>query len=151
MIERFETFVNTINQLYRSIQRLKTQEMADFGLKGTHVMCLFQLQKHPDGLTAANLATLCEEDKAAISRALQELHAKALIHIPQPSGQRRYRSLITLTNDGMVITERMQTKIKHAVNIGAQGFNDQDRRTFYRVLLTITKNLNEASEGEQLL
>ena len=151
MTERFETFVNTINQLYRSIQKLKGQEMADFGLKGTHVMCLFQLQKHPDGLTSANLATLCEEDKAAISRALQELSAKGLIHIPEKQGQRRYRTMITLTDEGIAITKRMQEKICHAVNIGAQGFTQEERETFYRVLLTISKNLHDASEGETLL
>ena len=56
MTERFETFVLSINQIYRCIQKIKSREMVELGLKGTHVMCLFQLGQHPEGLTAAELA-----------------------------------------------------------------------------------------------
>ena len=56
MTDRFETFVLTINRIYRCIQRIKDREMEALGLKGSHVMCLFQLRQHPEGLTAAELA-----------------------------------------------------------------------------------------------
>ena len=150
MIQRFEIFVNAITQIYRSIQKLKIQEMASFGLKGTHVMCLFQLQKHPEGLTSAKLTQLCEEDKAAISRALSQLQEKKLISFEEIPGQRRYRSLITLTPKGYEITSQMYEKIMNSVGVGAQGYNEEERETFYHVLLLITKNLQKAAEGETL-
>ena len=148
MIQRFEVFVNAITAINRSINKLKMQEMKSFGLKGTHVMCLFQLQKHPDGLTSAMLTQLCDEDKAAISRALSELSKKELIVYEEVPGQRRYRSLITLTQEGKDITTKMYEKIMHAVGAGAQGYSDEERDTFYHVLLLVTKNLQTAAEGE---
>ena len=53
--------------------------MTEFGLKGTHVMCLFFLHHTPEGLTAAQLCQLCAEDKAAISRTIATLKEKGYI------------------------------------------------------------------------
>ena len=76
MLQRFEDFVTGITVCYKYIQRIKSAEMTEFGLKGTHVMCLFFLHRHPEGLTAAQLCQLCAEDKAAISRSLAVLQEK---------------------------------------------------------------------------
>lgn len=143
MKERFETFVTAIMQIYRSIQKLKNQEMADFGLKGTHVMCLFQLQQHPEGLTGGQLAQLCDEDKAAISRSVAELRACGLVQVPEGSG-RRYRVQISLTEQGRELTRQMDQKIIDAVLAGAQGYSQEEREIFYRVLLQIADNLQTA-------
>ena len=147
MIKRFETFVTVITEIYRSIQRIKIQEMSDFGLKGTHVMCLFYLQKNPEGVTSAQLAKYCEEDKAAISRTLKELNENKLIIYHDLQGQRRYRSLITLTEKGNEITTAMNEKIEQIVEIGSKGFSEEERMIFYRVLLKISANLKETIEN----
>ena len=143
MKERFETFVTAIMQIYRSIQRLKSQEMASFGLKGTHVMCLFQLQQHPEGLTAVQLGQLCDEDKAAISRSVSELRSCGLVQVPEGSS-RRYRVLISLTEQGRSVTQQMDQKIIDAVLAAARGYSPEERETFYRVLLQIADNLQAA-------
>lgn len=143
MKERFETFVTAIMQIYRSIQRIKSQEMAAFGLKGTHVMCLFQLQQHPDGLTGGQLAQLCDEDKAAISRSVAELRSCGLVQVPEGSS-RRYRVQITLTEQGRAVTQQMDSRIIEAVLNAAQGYSREEREIFYRVLLQIADNLQEA-------
>ena len=143
MKHRFEIFVTAIGQIYRSIQKLKSQEMADFGLKGTHVMCLFQLQQHPEGLTSVQLSQECDEDKAAISRSISELKARGLVQTPAGSG-RRYRAAITLTDEGRSITEQMDSRIIDAVMAAAQGYAPDERETFYRVLLQIADNLQHA-------
>lgn len=150
MKQRFEIFVTAISQINRSIQKLKSQEMADFGLKGTHVMCLFQLQQHKEGLTSSQLAQLCDEDKAAISRSISELRARGLVQLPETTG-RHYRMHITLTDAGRSVTEQMNDKIIEAVMAGAQGYSQQEREIFYRVLLQIADNLQSActsAEGE---
>ena len=149
MKQRFETFVTAITQINRSIQRLKTSEMADFGLKGTHVMCLFQLQQHEEGLTSVQLAQFCDEDKAAISRTVSELRQRGLVDVPEGSG-RRYRVQITLTPQGREIAHKMDPKIIGAVDAAAQGYTPQEREIFYRVLLKIAENLQNASAaGEE--
>ena len=45
-MQRFETFVGSVTELYRLIQRIKNMEMARLGLSGRHVMCLNYLNKH---------------------------------------------------------------------------------------------------------
>lgn len=148
MIQRFETFVTAITQINRSIQRLKSQEMADFGLRGTHVMCLYQLRRHPDGMTVGQLAQACEEDKAAVSRSVSELRERGLVTVPESAG-RHYRASITLTDDGREITERMNRKIIEAVLAAAQGYTPEERDIFYRVLLQISDNLQRASTAPE--
>lgn len=143
MKQRFEIFVTAITQISRSIQKLKSQEMAQFGLKGTHVMCLFQLQQHEAGLTGVQLSQFCEEDKAAISRSIAELRERGLVHIPEDTG-RRYRVRITLTDQGRAVTAQMNQKIINAVMAGAQGYTREERETFYRVLLHVADNLQAA-------
>ena len=52
MLHRFSAFVGGITECYKYIQRIKAAEMTEFGLKGTHVMCLYYLRQNPTGLTA---------------------------------------------------------------------------------------------------
>lgn len=145
MTERFETFVGAVTDIYRSIQKLKNSEMTDFGLKGAHVMILYQLRKHPEGLTSSQLAELTEEDKGAVSRSTAELRNKGLVAIPEG----RYRAIITLTDDGQVITRKMDQKIVHAVKNAAEGYSEEERETFYRVLLKISENLETECKDKE--
>ena len=87
MIQRFQAFVTGITVCYKYIQRIKSAEMTEFGLKGTHMMCLFFLHHQPEGLTAAQLCQLCAEDKAAISRTLATLQKNGYIL----AGEKKYR------------------------------------------------------------
>lgn len=151
MTQRFETFVTSITQIYRCIQKIKTHEMLPLGLKSTHVMCLFHLQQHPEGLTASQLTALCEEDKGAISRALSSLESKDLIVFgDQPGQSKRYRTRITLTDSGFEAAQRMDASIEAAVEKGGQGLSDEGRAAFYRALQTISENLQTvcAQQGE---
>ena len=152
MNQRFEVFVTAIAQINRSIQRLKSQEMADLGLKGTHVMCLYQLQQHPEGLTAVQLAQACDEDKAAISRSVAELRALGLVKSESGTG-RKYRMPILLTDKGAEVTQAMNQKIMDAVLTAAQGYSEAEREIFYRVLLQVADNLTAwaGSEKEESL
>lgn len=148
MKQRFETFVTTISQIYRSLQRLKSMEMADFGLKGTHVMCLYQLQQHEEGLTFSQLSQLCDEDKAAISRSVSELKEQGLVYIPD-SEEKKYRKRIFLTDQGRTVTDAMDQKITDAVITAAQGYTQQEREIFTRVLLQVADNLQTACAQEE--
>ena len=148
MNQRFETFVTAISSINRSLQRLKSSEMADFGLKGTHVMCLYQLQQHPEGLTSSALAQLCDEDKAAISRTVAELKAQELIASPQ-EGEKRYRQRIRLTDRGRQVTAKMDGKIVDAVTAATQGYSLEEREIFIRVLLRVDENLQAACIREE--
>ena len=78
MEERFETFTILIARISRSIKRIKAEEMAELALKGPHVSCLYYLSLC-DAMTAAELCERCDEDKAAISRSLDDLEKNGYI------------------------------------------------------------------------
>lgn len=150
MTERFETFVLSINQIYRCIQKIKSREMTELGLQGPHVMCLFQLRQNPDGLTAAELSALCMEDKSGISRAVAKLEEKGLVRLEPINKKRRYRAKICLTSAGETISGEMVRLIEQAVFLGGKGLNDAQRAVFYDTLSTIAQNLKQICTGEEL-
>lgn len=144
MIGRFQSFVSGITTCYRHIQRIKSMEMTEFGLKGTHVMCIFFLYHNPEGLTATQLSQLCAEDKAAISRTIAALQSKEYI----VSGEKKYRAIIKLTQQGEEIARKVNGLIDQWVGFGGSGISDEDRAVFYRVLETIAGNLEKGRVGD---
>lgn len=140
MLNRFGAFVGGVTACYKYIQRIKSMEMTELGLKGTHAMCLFHLHRHGDGLTAAQLCQLCGEDKAAISRTLSELEARGYLHTPEHAGK-KYRALLCLTQDGEAVAQRIDGLIAGWVSAGGDGLTREEREEFYRVLEHIAGNL----------
>ncbi len=141
MVNRFESFVYGITVCYKYIQKIKSAEMTEFGLKGTHAMCVYYLNRHQDGLTAAQLSTLCEEDKAAISRTLSELEEKGYIVPAAGENKKKYRSLITLTEKGEELAENVNQLIDQWVGFGGDNLDDEQREAFYYALDVISQNL----------
>ena len=138
MTNRFQDFLTGITMCYKYIQRIKNAEMTEFGLKGTHVACMFYLNHNPEGLTAAQLCSLCAEDKASISRTVRDLRQKG--YIEEGSG-RTYRALLRLTPAGAEIAGRMEPVIAEWVGIGGVGLTDEQRTSFYDTLHLISENL----------
>ncbi len=143
MIQRFQAFVTGITVCYKYIQRIKSAEMTEFGLKGTHMMCLFFLHHQPEGLTAAQLCQLCAEDKAAISRTLATLQKDGYI----TTGTKKYRAQLQLTEKGLDLARQVDGLISQWVGFGGDGLSDEDRATFYRCLELISTNLRESLDA----
>lgn len=142
MITRFELFTTTITQIYKNLQKIKMQEMADLELRGTHVMCLFQLNRNPDGLTVTQLSNLCGEDKAATSRTVADLIQKGLIVTDQ---KKKYRAPFLLTATGQEVANLIDKQAAQAVEAVGQGLSDEERETFYKALTVISDNLKRYS------
>lgn len=145
MIQRFASFVTGITVCHKYIQRIKSMEMTEFDLKGTHAMCLFFLHHQTEPLTAAQLCQLCEEDKAAISRTLAVLQSRGLIE----TGERRYRAQIRLTAEGEAIACRVDELVEQWVGCGGDGLTEEERNTFYYALERIAGNLRSSLEKQQ--
>lgn len=142
MITRFELFTTTITQIYKNLQKVKMQEVADLELRGTHVMCLFQLNRHPDGLTVTQLSNLCGEDKAATSRTISDLIQKGFV---ATDTEKKYRAPIMLTDAGLEVANRIDKQAAQAVEAVGQGLTNEERETFYNALTTISENLKSYS------
>ena len=147
MEECFEAFTVLIGRISRSIKRIKSEEMAEFQLKGPHVSCLYYLSM-TDGLTAAALCERCDEDKAAVSRSLDDLEKGGYITCGNGGG-RRYRTPLHLTDQGRAVCRAINEKIGRIVNAASQGLGEAERRSMYRALTLISGNLERIWGAEQ--
>ena len=145
MIQRFDAFVSGITACYKYIQRIKSMEMTEFGLKGTHVMCLYYLRRNPAGLTAAQLCGLCAEDKAAISRTVSELRSRGYI---TTLSEKAYRAMLTLTAAGQELARKFDQLIEGWVTAGGDVLTDEERVDFYKSLSAIAENLRTRIDAE---
>lgn len=141
MISKYELFSSSISCLYHDIQRIERVEMAKFGLKGPHAQCLLAMNRHPEGITSAQLSELCDKDKAAISRTLAELEESGMVLRQEHNGN-RYRALLTLTERGISAAKAVYERAQLAVEQAGEGLNDAQREVFYRVLGLIAGNLH---------
>lgn len=57
--ERFVAFTLLHEEIGKSIQRIKTEYMQQFGLRSGDALFLAILARHPEGLSAAALAREC--------------------------------------------------------------------------------------------
>ena len=141
MQQRFETFTILITGISRSIHRIKSEEMAEFELKSSHVSCLYYLFK-AEKLTASELCEICEEDKANISRALKQLEQGGYL----ASREKRYQSPLELTENGRVVAAKVAAKIDGILQRAGEGLSDEDRVIFYKGLAQIGANLQTICE-----
>ena len=147
MEERYETFTVLIARINRSIKRVKSAEMAEFQLKGPYVSCLYYLSL-TDGLTAAALCERCDEDKAAISRSLDDLEKSGYITCESSTG-RRYRAPLHLTERGRAVCRGINQRIDRIVDSASQGLSEAERKSMYRALTLISENLEQMCSAKQ--
>ncbi|MDE7167866.1 MAG: DUF4364 family protein [Clostridia bacterium] len=138
----FENFTISVLKLNRLVQRIKQYEMREYKLKSVHVMCVYYLNEHREGLTASELMRLTYEDKAAISRALRQLLDNGYVKYDV----KKYNSLITLTEEGLKVADYITRKSDKAVKAGSAEFSEEERVFFYKSLAQITDNLKNYYE-----
>lgn len=123
--DRFEIFSASVMRLVRSVQALKARKMAEYDLKGTNAICLCRVLESEDGLTTTELATVCEIDKAQISRCMAELTEKGFV-VREMGEVRRYKQKYLLTPAG----RHAALDISH---------------TFFEIEETVSKNIPTAA------
>ena len=144
MENRFETFTVLVNRISRNIRRIKLQEMADYGLRSTHISCLYYLYTS-DGLTATELCERCEEDKATISRALEYLETNGYLTCESQTAK-RYRSPLLLTEKGAELGRIIAGKIGAVLEGIGSELSDEERRAFYHSLSVISESLERVAQ-----
>lgn len=142
MIGRFEQFYNAISSIQHSITRIERVEMEKYGLKGPHAQCMLVMDRNPEGITAAELCTICGKDKAAISRTLSELVQSGMITRLDPNGK-RYRSRLYLTERGKAVAKQVDDRVHMAVSQVSALYDVESREVFVHVLDRIAVNLQE--------
>ena len=137
MEDLFVDFTGSILKLNKLVQKIKSFEIEKYGLKPVHVMCVYYLNKNPQGLTAKELVELTLEDKAAISRALKILQAEGYVKYYFNSRN----AVAGLTDAGKEIADRISSRADKAVEAGSIDFTAEQRIFFYKSLDAIVDNL----------
>lgn len=145
MFTRYEYFSTSISSICHYIQKIERSEMEKYGLKGSFAQYLLVMTRYPEGLTAAELCEVCDKDKGAVSRALNELEEKGLV-FRQTGVTPNYRIPIRLTEKGMEAAKFVSQRSTLAVELAGNGLTDADRQSFYATLELIATNLHKISK-----
>lgn len=143
MDDKYNEFTLLIAQINRGVGKIKTEEMAKYGLKGSHVSCLYYLYIC-GGMTAKKLCDVCGEDKAAVSRAVAYLQKNGYL---LPADEKRYNAPLTLTEKGESAAEYVCGKVKDLLARAGDGLTAEARAALYEGLKTIAENLKEICNG----
>lgn len=132
------------SKINRCIRKIKTEEMAEFDLKSTHVSCLYYLYAE-NTLTSKELCDICDEDKAAISRSLEYLENNGYLKFESKTAK-RYKSPIELTDKGKIVASKIGEKIERILEEASVGLSEENRVIFYQSLSLISDNLEKICE-----
>ncbi len=141
MISRFEQFSFVISGIYRYIQKLERDEMIKYGYKGAYAQYLAALARFPEGLTCAKLCTICDKDKAAVSRIIAEMEQKGLV-VRRGDNERLYKAPVFLTEEGRRTAAYVQERARVAVDAANPDMTEEERQAFYHALDRIAARLH---------
>ena len=142
MLERFEEFTFTIYEIQRCWNKIAAEGMEFCGLRGAYAIYLIAMHRHPEGITAAQLCSVCGRDKADVSRAVAVLESKGLVAKESGTGN-LYRAKLMLTEQGQELTKSILEKAAAAERLAGEGLSDSDREVMYRALGKVCENLQE--------
>ena len=140
----FETFSSLLSSALKNLEKLKSRGMEEYGLSGTHTLCLRQMYDSPDGLTRTQLARRLGVDRAQMTRVICELLAKG--YVVETEGSSNYRKKCYLSSKGKEITAEINRTVAR-INDFVSGDIPEDRlAVFYLTLDEICDNLVKAEE-----
>ena len=148
MQHRVTDFMTWVVAAYKKLQQIKKRQTAiyaTYDIKSQHVMVLYFLGHHIDGLTVTELANLCCEDKSATSRAVEYLVERGYVVHEEEKVKRRWRSKVKITSAGMRICRIIDHVSIEASNAVKEGISDDDLQVFYRVFHQMVNNMDRLS------
>lgn len=141
MVERFERFSLAIFEISRCWHKIASEEMAPYGLRGSHALYLTVLSHYPKGVTAPELAEQCGRDKSDVSRSIAALEAGGFAE--KEGG---YGGMVKLTAEGRSVARKIRKRAALAVELAGGQLGERTRSSFYRALEQIAAQLKEISE-----
>lgn len=143
MEDVFENFTASVTRAYKYISQIKKHESLTFGIKGIHVMSMIYLNKYKNGLTVSELAALCLEDKAAVSRNLDSLKDMGYVRFADSNAGKRRGRRAVLTPEGKKKAEEINKVVECIVGKIREGLSDQEEMIFYKVFSRINDNFSK--------
>ena len=149
LIDRYALFRIYVENLSKNLQKYENGKMSSLSMRGIHALCLFQMGKRPDGMTAAELSAACEVDKALISRVVADL--LELGHIVHKNPEKtKYRSLLVLTPSGKACLRQVTLWVCDAIRDLKEEITIDELNAFFKVIGILNRflegDLDDGSE-----
>lgn len=147
--ERFHHFVQLIDGIHKSVSRIKLLYSPMLGVKSVHLFWLYELLSHPEGLTAAALASKNHVDRSLISREIEELCKGGYVEVGEGGGEKRknYNSRIRLTERGRELASTIGSYAMAVQHAADAGVSEQELLSMYRTLEKLSSNLSHVAEA----
>lgn len=142
MIARFETFTRLISCINRNIHRIKSVFMEELGLKSSHVSCIYYLERE-GRLSVKELADLCSDDKANLSRAATYLETEG--YVTRTAGKRAHTVYLSLTERGHEVGRRIFAAVTSLLSETGALLTEEERQVMYFALNKINDKLDSYS------
>ena len=144
MLTKFEEFSLGIHELYRSMHKNESVIMNKYGLRGAYVKYLVTMFRNPEGLTISQICEICDQDKAAVSRAVSELVGREFIWRDNPKGN-HYRAKLKLTERGTELTKEICKSGENIIEEAVSGLSDEQREEFFELMSLVSRNIHRAN------
>ncbi|MBQ8352076.1 MAG: winged helix-turn-helix transcriptional regulator [Clostridia bacterium] len=137
---RFIHFTQMVDTTQKCVRRLELFFAPLFDVKGVHIFWLYELQQHPEGLTAAELAHRRMVDRSLISRELDDLKRKGLIEAKSKGGK-NYNTRLVLTDKGKETAKRIGEAALSIQNDTSSDISEEELSRFYATFEKIRDRL----------
>ena len=148
--ERFEEFSSLISSVYSNIQKLKARYTTQFGLKAVHVLWLYLLRTHPEGMSASELAAASQSNRSLVSREIDELFDKGIIFTQENGSKRRYGWKLMLTDKGRRLADLIASIVADIQKTVNRDISEEDLITFYRTLKILANGFEELNQSNNI-
>ena len=148
--ERFEEFSSLISSVHGNIQKLKARYTTQFGLKAVHVLWLYLLRTHPEGMSASELAAAAQSNRSLVSREIVELFDKGIIVAQGNGGKRRYGWKLMLTDRGRQLADIITAIAADIQKTVSRDISEEDLITFYRTLQILDNGFGKLNQSNNI-
>lgn len=142
MLTNYEAFSLGLHELYRSIHKNESAVMNEYGLRGAYVKYLVAMLQCPDGLTISQLCEVCDQDKAAVSRAVSELVGREFIWRDNPKGN-HYRAKLKLTERGTELARSVCASGEIVFEEAVSVLTDEQKDALYKISGLMFDNIHD--------
>ena len=131
---RFEKFTLLIDGIHKCIGKIKFDIAPHLGVKSVHVFWIYELSLHPEGLTAAEIASVSMVDRSLVSREIAALLKGGYVMSEDNGRKRSYNSRITLTDKGRDLAARITSEATRVQSMVDDGISEEELGSFYTTL-----------------
>ena len=147
---RFEKFVTLVEGIRKSISRLKDEAVPSFGIKSVHVMWLYRLRLHEEGLTAAELAAATTVDRSLVSREISSLKKNGYIESRDSGSKRGYKARWCLTERGRAVADGIRALAIRIQDKASEGIDPAELAAFYETFEKLHANFLRLAASEDI-